>query len=169
VNCLGKQFIEQVVQILRGTCLDLKSFGIEFTESVAMQDAERTARVLSELKAVGIRTSIDDFGTGYSSLSHLRRLRLDILKLDRSFVSEMLNSNDSSEIVRTIISLAHILGKDVVAKGIETVERANQLRSLGRKYAQGYFFSKPMNQTCVEAETATLKICFDCAADISRQ
>ena len=155
VNFSGKQFlqpdlVEQVAQILRETFLDPTSLGVEFTESVAMQDAERTARVLSELKTLGVHTSIDDFGTGYSSLSHLRRLPLDILKLDRSFVSEMENSNENREIVHTIISLAHILDMDVVAEGIETVEQANQLRSLGCKYAQGYFFFKPMNQASVE-------------------
>jgi EAL domain-containing protein (putative c-di-GMP-specific phosphodiesterase class I) len=77
-------------------------------------------------------------------------LPLDILKLDRSFVSEMLNNNESREIVHTIISLAHILGMDVVAEGVETVEQANQLRSLGCRYAQGYFFAKPMDQAGVE-------------------
>ena len=155
-NFSGKQFIqpdlvEQVTQILHETGLDPRSLGVEFTESVAMQDAERTARVLSELKVLGVHTSIDDFGTGYSSLSHLRRLPLDVLKLDRSFVSEMLNNNESREIVHTIISLAHILCMDVVAEGVETAEQANQLRSLGCKYAQGYFFSKPMNQAGAEA------------------
>jgi predicted signal transduction protein with EAL and GGDEF domain len=156
VNFSGKQFIqpdliEQMVQILGESHLDPGSLGVEFTESVAMQDVERTARVLSELKVLGVHTSIDDFGTGYSSLSHLRRLPLDILKLDRSFVSEMDNGNESREIVRTIVSLAHILGMDVVAEGIETAEQADQLRSFGCKYAQGYFFSKPMTRSSVEA------------------
>jgi predicted signal transduction protein with EAL and GGDEF domain len=156
VNVSGKQFIQpdfvgDVVQILHETHLDPGSLGVEFTESVAMQDTERTALVLGELKALGVHTSIDDFGTGYSSLSHLRRLPLDTLKLDRSFVSEMLTNSDSREIVQTIISLAHILRMDVVAEGIEMVEQADQLRSLGCKYAQGYFYSKPMNQDCAEA------------------
>lgn len=156
VNFSGKQFIqpdlvEQVAQILRETRLDPKNLGVEFTESVAMQDTERTALILGELKALGVHTSIDDFGTGYSSLSHLRRLPLDILKLDRSFVSEMENNNENREIVHAIINLAHILGMDVVAEGIETVEQANQLRALGCKYAQGYFFSKPLNQAGAEA------------------
>jgi predicted signal transduction protein with EAL and GGDEF domain len=156
VNFSAKQLIqpdllEHVVQVLRETGLDPGSLGVEFTESVAMQDAARTALVLGELKALGVHTSIDDFGTGYSSLSHLRRLPLDILKLDRSFVSEMLNNNENREIVHTIISLAHILGMHIVAEGVETVEQANQLRSLGCKYAQGYFFSKPMNQAGAEA------------------
>jgi predicted signal transduction protein with EAL and GGDEF domain len=156
VNFSGKQFIqpdliEQMVEILRESHLDPGSLQVEFTESVAMQDVERTARVLGELKVLGVHTSIDDFGTGYSSLSHLRRLPLDILKLDRSFVSELDNTNESREIVRTIVNLAHILGMDVVAEGIETAEQADQLRSFGCKYAQGYFFSKPMNRSSVEA------------------
>jgi EAL domain-containing protein (putative c-di-GMP-specific phosphodiesterase class I) len=156
VNFSGKQFIqpdlvEQVVRTLRETHLDPRSLGVEFTESVAMQDVARTALVLKELKALGVYTSVDDFGTGYSSLSHLRRLPLDILKLDRSFVSEMLNGNESGEIVHTIISLAHILGMAVVAEGVETIEQANHLRALGCKYAQGYFYSKPMNQDRAEA------------------
>jgi diguanylate cyclase (GGDEF)-like protein len=156
VNFSGKQFIqpdlvEQVVRTLRDTRLDPRSLGVEFTESVAMQDVARTALVLKELKALGVYTSVDDFGTGYSSLSHLRRLPLDILKLDRSFVSEMLNGNESGEIVHTIISLAHILGMAVVAEGVETIEQANHLRELGCKYAQGYFYAKPMNQDRAEA------------------
>ena len=156
VNFSGKQFIqpdlvEQVVRTLRETGLDPRSLGVEFTESVAMQDVARTALVLKELKTLGVYTSVDDFGTGYSSLSHLRRLPLDILKLDRSFVSEMLNGNESGEIVHTIISLAHILGMAVVAEGVETVEQANHLRALGCKYAQGYFYAKPMNQDRAEA------------------
>jgi diguanylate cyclase (GGDEF)-like protein len=156
VNFSGKQFIqpdlvEQVVRTLRETGLDPRSLGVEFTESVAMQDVARTALVLGELKTLGVYTSVDDFGTGYSSLSHLRRLPLDILKLDRSFVSEMLNSNESREIVHTIISLAHILGMAVVAEGVETFEQSNHLRALGCKYAQGYFYSKPMSQDRAEA------------------
>ena len=156
VNFSAKQFnqsdlIKQVMQTLHETQLDPGSLGIELTESAAMQEAERTVLVLAELRAVGIHTSLDDFGTGYSSLSHLRRLPLNILKLDRCFMSEMLNNNESREIVRTIVGLAHILGLDVIAEGIETVEQANELRSLGCKYAQGYLFSKPLDIIHAEA------------------
>jgi EAL domain-containing protein (putative c-di-GMP-specific phosphodiesterase class I) len=156
VNFSAKQFIqhnlvEQVKQVLGETHLDPGSLKIEFTESVAMQDAERTTRILSELKALGLGTSIDDFGTGYSSLSYLIRLPLDILKLDRSFVSRMDKNKESRQIVHTIISLADNLGMDVVAEGIETVEQADELKSLGCHYAQGYFFSKPINKGSVEA------------------
>ncbi len=155
VNFSAKQFIQpdlvhQVEQILRETQLDPTSLRIEFTESVAMQDGERTARILNELKALGLSTSIDDFGTGYSSLSYLSRLPLDILKLDRSFVSEMERNDESRHIVHTVISLAHNLRMDVVAEGIETLEQANEIKSLGCKYAQGYFFSKPIDQSSVE-------------------
>jgi predicted signal transduction protein with EAL and GGDEF domain len=156
VNFSAKQFnqsdlIKQVMQTLHEIQLDPGSLGIELTESAAMQEAERTVLVLAELRAVGIHTSIDDFGTGYSSLSHLRRLPLNILKLDRCFMSEMLNNNESREIVRTIVDLAHILSLDVIAEGIETVEQANELRSLGCKYAQGYLFSKPLDIIHAEA------------------
>lgn len=156
VNFSAKQFIqpnlvEQVKQVLGETHLDPGSLKIEFTESVAMQDAERTTRILSELKALGLGTSIDDFGTGYSSLSYLIRLPLDILKLDRSFVSRMDKNKESRQIVHTIISLADNLGMDVVAEGIETVEQADELKSLGCQYAQGYFFSKPISKGSVEA------------------
>jgi len=156
VNFSAKQFIqhnlvEQVKQVLGETHLDPESLKIEFTESVAMQDAERTTRILGELKALGLGTSIDDFGTGYSSLSYLIRLPLDILKLDRSFVSRMDKNKESRQIVHTIISLADNLGMDVVAEGIETVEQADELKLLGCQYAQGYFFSKPINKGSVEA------------------
>ena len=156
VNFSAKQFIQpdlvaQVDQVLRESHLDPRSLNIEFTESVAMQDPERTASALNELKALGVGSSIDDFGTGYSSLGYLSRLSLDILKLDRTFISEMENNNESRKIARAIISLAHNLGMDVVAEGIETGEQAKEVRSLGCKYAQGYFFSKPINNASVEA------------------
>lgn len=156
VNFSAKQFtqpelVTQVEQVLRESGLDPRSLHIEFTESVAMQDPERTALALNKLKALGVGSSIDDFGTGYSSLAYLNRLSLDILKLDRSFVSEMENNNESRKIARAIISLAHNLGLDVVAEGIETGEQASEVRSLGCKYAQGYFFSKPINNASVEA------------------
>ena len=156
VNFSAKQFLQpdladQVAQTLRKTQLYPGSLGIEFTESVGMQDAERTALILNKIKALGVRTMIDDFGTGYSSLSYLCRLPLDILKLDRSFVSEMKTNKESRAIILTIIRLAHELDMAVVAEGIETAEQATELRSLGCQYAQGYFFSKPMTQASVEA------------------
>jgi EAL domain-containing protein (putative c-di-GMP-specific phosphodiesterase class I) len=122
---------------------------LELTESVTMRDEERTTRILSELRKLGVRLCIDDFGTGYSSLSYLRRFALDILKIDRSFVSDMLINSESLEIVKTILSLGSNLGMKVIAEGVETPEQASQLRSLGCEFAQGYFFSKPLDSAAV--------------------
>jgi predicted signal transduction protein with EAL and GGDEF domain len=151
VNISGKQFaqpdlVSQVGHILREACLDPHYLKLELTESVTMRDAERAARILGELKTLGIGLSMDDFGTGYSSLSHLRRFPLDTLKIDRSFVSEMKNSGDSRAIVQMIMSLGRSLGMEMVAEGVETAKQADLLKSLGCEFAQGYFFSKPIDQ-----------------------
>jgi diguanylate cyclase (GGDEF)-like protein len=151
VNISGKQFaqpdlVSQVRHILHEACLDPQSLRLELTESVTMRDVERTARILGELRTLGVGLSIDDFGTGYSSLSHLRRFPLDTLKIDRSFVSEMENSSDSRAIVQMIISLGRSLGMEIVAEGVEAAKQAGLLESLGCEYAQGYFFSKPIDQ-----------------------
>src|SRR4030081_243617 len=151
VNISGKQFaqpdlVSQVRHILHEACLDPQSLRLELTESVTMRDVERTARILGELRTLGVGLSMDDFGTGYSSLSHLRRFPLDTLKIDRSFVTEMENSSDSRAIVQMIMSLGRSLGMEMVAEGVETAKQADLLKSLGCEFAQGYFFSKPIDQ-----------------------
>ncbi|HEY6268070.1 MAG TPA: EAL domain-containing protein [Candidatus Acidoferrum sp.] len=152
VNISAKQFaqpglVSQVDQILRVSGLAPQSLKLELTESITMGDEKRTTRILSELKALGVRLCIDDFGPGYSSLSYLRRFALDILKIDRSFVSEMLNNSESREIVKTILSLGSNLRLEVVAEGVETEEQMNLLQSLGCEYAQGYFFFRALDVT----------------------
>src|SRR3984893_16892109 len=151
VNISGKQFaqpdlVSQVGDILREECLDPHYLKLELTETVTMRDVERAARILGELKTLGVRLSMDDFGTGYSSLSHLRRFPLDTLKIDRSFVAEMENSSESRAIVQMIMSLGCNLGMEMVAEGVETAKQVSLLKSLGCEYAQGYFFSKPIDQ-----------------------
>jgi EAL domain-containing protein (putative c-di-GMP-specific phosphodiesterase class I) len=121
---------------------------------VTMRDEERTTRILSELRDVGVRLCIDDFGTGYSSLSYLRRFALDILKIDRSFVTDMLNNSESHEIVKTILSLGKNLRMKVVAEGVETLEQMTLLKSLGCEFAQGYLFSRPLDSAAVERTLA---------------
>jgi EAL domain-containing protein (putative c-di-GMP-specific phosphodiesterase class I) len=106
---------------------------------------DHVAAVLRELKELGVRVSIDDFGTGYSSLSYLHSLPLDLLKIDRSFVGAMATNEESLQIVRTIMSLAHNLGMDVVAEGPEDAEQVARLRSIGCEFGQGYYFSKPVD------------------------
>ncbi|MDB9513956.1 EAL domain-containing protein [Kamptonema animale CS-326] len=158
VNLSGRQFaqpdlIEQIKQVLEETGLDGQYLKLEITESVVMEDGESAVTMLSQLRDLGIHLCIDDFGTGYSSLSYLHRFPINTLKIDRSFVSRMGVDGDNSEIVRAIVMLAHSLGMDVVAEGVETSHHLAQLRSLGCEFGQGYFFSKPVNS---EVATALL-------------
>jgi EAL domain-containing protein (putative c-di-GMP-specific phosphodiesterase class I) len=123
--------------------MDPRHINVEITENIAMADPRRSTLVLSELKALGVQISIDDFGTGYSSLSRLQGFPVDILKIDRIFVSKMDTDRETSEIVRIIVMLAHNLGLQIVAEGAETAEQVNQLRELDCELVQGYFFARP--------------------------
>jgi EAL domain-containing protein (putative c-di-GMP-specific phosphodiesterase class I) len=119
-------------------CLDL-----EITESTIMADPERAMTVLEPLSRMGVRLAIDDFGTGYSSLAYLRQLPLSVLKIDKSFVGHMTDSENDSIIVRSTIDLAHNLGLEVIAEGVEDEATAVRLLELGCPLAQGYHFSRP--------------------------
>jgi PAS domain S-box-containing protein len=156
VNISARQFMQddlvaQVEKILRETQVEPTAIKLEITESVTMGDAERTIKVVNELKKLGLRFSIDDFGTGYSSLSYLRRFPMDTLKIDRSFVSNLKSNPENREIIRTIIGLARNLGMDVVAEGTETEEEISYLKTLDCDFAQGYFFSKPVDIVAARA------------------
>ncbi len=149
VNLSSKQFmqanlIQQIRQILSETGLEPGCLRLEITESVIMEKAETTSKMLKQLKSLGVQLSIDDFGTGYSSLSYLHHFPVDTLKVDRSFVSRMDADGGKSEIVRTIITLAHNLGMKVVAEGVETAHQQKQLTILQCEYGQGYLFSRPV-------------------------
>lgn len=149
VNLSAKQFaqpdlIEQVKESLDTSNLDPNCLKLEITESVVMDDIEKGTAMLFQLRALGVRLSIDDFGTGYSSLSYLHRFPIDTLKIDRSFVTRIVNDKENIEIVRTILMLAENLGMDVVAEGVETQEQMALLRQLSCQSGQGYFFSRPM-------------------------
>jgi EAL domain-containing protein (putative c-di-GMP-specific phosphodiesterase class I) len=152
VNLSSKQFSqpnlnEQIYQILQETSLDAQSLKLEITESVIMENTIGATAMLLQLRELGVELYMDDFGTGYSSLSYLHRFPVSVLKIDRSFI----NSSENPEIVWTIITLAHNLGVDVIAEGIETVEQLEKLRGLQCKYGQGYFFSKPAEASAAEA------------------
>ncbi|MDO9082609.1 MAG: EAL domain-containing protein, partial [Humidesulfovibrio sp.] len=149
VNLSNKQFmqfslVEQVAGILKETGLPADRLKLEITESNIMVNAESALVMLHRLKALGVQISIDDFGTGYSSLSYLQRFPVDTLKVDRSFVGRLGLDPENHEIVRAIVALAHSLGLDVVAEGVEESEQAVMLHKLGCEYVQGFFFSRPL-------------------------
>ena len=150
VNLSSQQFsmpslIETLRQILRETELDPVNLKLEITEGMVMDNATAVVDMLYQIRAQGIQLAIDDFGTGYSSLSYLPRFPINTLKIDRSFVSQMDFCTDSQEIVRTILSLAHNLGIDVTAEGVETAEQNAQLLEMQCELGQGFFFSEPLD------------------------
>jgi diguanylate cyclase (GGDEF)-like protein/PAS domain S-box-containing protein len=157
VNLSGKQFaqkglLEEIAHTLADSGVDHHSLKLEITESAIMNDADSANLLLARLKGLDIQLSIDDFGTGYSSLSYLHRFPFDILKIDRSFVGKMdQDDRQGLEIVRTIITLAQVLGLKVVAEGIETPAQLELLRGLGCQFGQGYLFAKPLPASEAEA------------------
>ena len=149
VNLSGKHFghpalVEQIKTVIQETGIHAGSLKLELTESAVMDNAETAILMLKQIKETGVQISIDDFGTGYSSLSYLHRFPIDLLKVDRSFVSAMEENTENGEIVRTVIALAKALNLKVVAEGIESIHQFHQLRILGCEYGQGYLFSKPL-------------------------
>jgi len=160
VNLSPKQLgmpnlIDEIDEILAETGCDPSCLKLEITESAIVENVKKANIVLAQLKGRNIRLSIDDFGTGYSSLSYLHRFPLDTLKIDRSFVSRLgavENGDDGGQplqIVRAIVTLAHNLGLNAIAEGVETGEQLAQLRELDCELAQGYWFSKPLDSSAV--------------------
>ena len=136
--------VETIEAILARTGLPPEHLTLEITESALMRDAAAALVVLQTLKELGVLLAIDDFGTGYSSLSYLQRFPLDVVKVDRMFVHELEEDNGGRAIVSAVISLAHALGLEVVAEGVETEQQLELLRELDCDYAQGFLFSRPV-------------------------
>ena len=151
-------FIAKLDAILAATNLASKCLKLEITERVLIDTGHHTQQTLTEIKRRGIKLSIDDFGTGYSSLSYLRRLPIDSLKIDRSFIDSLNSDVESFEIVKTIITLAHTLKMDAIAEGVETKAQINKLEALNCEYAQGYLFSEPLSVEQVELNIFSLLI-----------
>lgn len=139
-----EQLLSQVLSALKSNHINPGYLEVEITESIVAQDKEAALRTLSALRSSGIRIGMDDFGTGYSSLSMLRSLPIDCLKIDRAFVSECDSSEDAASICRAIIKMAHSLGKEVIAEGVETNLHASMLKQSECEIAQGYLYAKPM-------------------------
>ncbi|MEX2228032.1 MAG: EAL domain-containing protein [Dehalococcoidia bacterium] len=155
VNLSAKEFLEpdlvwRVAQTLRDTGLDASMLRIEITETVVMRDTHVARKVFFELKGLGVEIAIDDFGTGYSSLNYLRRLPADVLKVDRSFVTEVDHDEREAAIVRAVVHVAQALDMHVVAEGIERLEQSVVLAEIGCETAQGYYFSRPQDVATIE-------------------
>jgi EAL domain-containing protein (putative c-di-GMP-specific phosphodiesterase class I) len=149
VNLSARQFsrvglADHIEALLRRSGISSQQLGLEMTESSLIPDVGTALEVLGSLRRLGVTLLMDDFGTGYSSLSYLHSFPIDVLKIDRSFVARMTEGEQPFQIVRTIIELARVLGMDVVAEGIETVEQFRLLRELGCRFGQGFLFSRPL-------------------------
>lgn len=149
VNISARQFAQAelsgiVAQVLDHTRIEPSCLELEITESVVMDQSEASVERLRGLRALGVRLVLDDFGTGYSSLAYLRRLPLDTIKVDRAFVSGLGDTPLDMPIVRTVVALAHNLGVDVVAEGIETPAQLAELRGLDCDRGQGFWFARPL-------------------------
>jgi EAL domain-containing protein (putative c-di-GMP-specific phosphodiesterase class I) len=138
-----RDFVDQVLAAIEETGVDPQRLRLELTESLLISEVEDAIRKMAELRARGVRFSLDDFGTGYSSLNYLKRLPLDSLKIDRSFVSDVLTDPNDAVIVRTILALARSMGLQTVAEGVETEGQRDFLRDNGCTLFQGYLFGRP--------------------------
>ena len=155
VNISSRQFadtglIPGLASIMERIGLPASSLKLEITESAFINDLPAAQLTLNLARAMGIEWSLDDFGTGYSSLSYLHRLQVGTVKVDRSFVSEIGTKGNGSKMVRAVVALAHTLGMDVVAEGVETAEQCAALRALGCEYAQGFYFSRPVDTNAAD-------------------
>jgi EAL domain-containing protein (putative c-di-GMP-specific phosphodiesterase class I) len=156
VNLSNKQFFlsdldDRIAAALAASGLAPEHLGLEITEGVIIRHAESASGRFSRLKALGVQLYLDDFGKGYSSLNYLHRYPMDILKIDRSFVSRIDEEGGNVSIVAAIVTLGHQLGMKVVAEGIQSVEHVAKLRGLKCEYGQGFFFSHPVDGEEVEA------------------
>ncbi|OYU33057.1 MAG: hypothetical protein CFE39_00420 [Comamonadaceae bacterium PBBC2] len=149
VNVSARQFRQQdfvsyVLDLIQYTGANPRRLKLELTESMLVKDVEDTIAKMTALKVEGIGFSLDDFGTGYSSLSYLKRLPLDQLKIDQSFVRDLMTDPNDAAIARTVIALGHSLGLNVIAEGVETAEQRRFLAEQGCDAYQGYLFGRPM-------------------------
>jgi diguanylate cyclase (GGDEF)-like protein/PAS domain S-box-containing protein len=145
VELRAKDFVEGVRNVLAETGLEPGSLELEVTETALLQNSKAVATVLQAIKDLGVHLALDDFGTGYSSLSHVRRLPIDALKIDRSFIRELATNADDASVVRAMISMGRSLQMKVVAEGVETREQLECLRRYGCPEGQGYYFSKAID------------------------
>lgn len=153
INMSPRQFLDQDLSVFIASCLACYQLNgsqveIEVTEGLFIEEEVSIQTQVQALKALGLTLSLDDFGTGYSSLQYLRRYPFDTLKIDRSFIMELPDSEENANLVKAITSMGKALGMQTVAEGVETPEQADFLRNVGCDMFQGYLFGKPMPDPC---------------------
>jgi EAL domain-containing protein (putative c-di-GMP-specific phosphodiesterase class I) len=156
VNISARQFqsddlIDDVANALEETGLPPSCLELEMTESVLFEHSEDNIEQLARLKALGVRIAIDDFGTGYSSLAYLHRFSVDVLKIDRTFISQLTEGDCDSELVRNILQIGQSLHMVTIAEGIETEEQSALVTNMGCELGQGYFYARPLPVGDVDA------------------
>ncbi len=155
IDLLDLELPEQLATLAREHDVDPRTVCLEITESTIMADVDRARSVLDRLVAVGFRLSVDDFGTGYSSLAYLKNFPMHEVKIDRSLVAGIATSPQDQTIVRATVEMAHSLGLEVVAEGVETTDQESLLRGFGCDYAQGFLYARPLPASDIEAELAS--------------
>ena len=150
VNVSRKQLVrrdiaDEVARVVRETGIRPRCLKVEITESSMMSDTRAALDALRAIRALDVQLHVDDFGTGYSSLSCLQTFPVDGLKIDRSFVSEILEKPQQAALLKAIVAMAHGMGMPLVTEGVETAEQAAVLKAMGCDFAQGYLFAKPMS------------------------
>jgi diguanylate cyclase (GGDEF)-like protein len=147
---MAPDFVSTVAAVLRDTDTDPSHLTLEITEGVLVRDTQRAHNVLTDLKGLGVLLALDDFGTGYSSLSYLKRFPVDIVKIDQSFITDVVRDKSSHAIVSKTIELAHLLGLEVICEGVETKEQHATITDLEGDFCQGFYFARPMTAELVE-------------------
>jgi EAL domain-containing protein (putative c-di-GMP-specific phosphodiesterase class I) len=145
LDLLERDFATYIADTLRQVSFPASALTVEITEEALVQEPERVRQTIRELQAFGVKVAIDDFGTGYSSLSYLKELPVDLIKIDRSFVADLPESDASAAIVAAATELSHRLGLEVVAEGVETEEQYACVAELGCDLIQGYLISKAVS------------------------
>ncbi len=163
INISARQFLQKnlvklMTQEMNKHGIAPHSIQIEITESMMIQDIEQVNSIMNEFKSAGISIAIDDFGTGYSSLEYLKRLPIDKLKIDKSFIGNILNNSDDASIVQAVIAMGHNMNMQIIAEGVETREQAEFLSNRNCDYAQGFYFSKPVSALEMEKELNNLSL-----------
>lgn len=152
VQLLQTDIVELIERTLEETRIKPENLILEVTESIAINDMDRMKKILNQIKSLGVKIALDDFGTGYSSLNHIKEISVDVIKVDQSFVTNMLENTSSQSLVQMIVDLGEAIDASICVEGIETQEQYDAIQDMKVKYVQGYYFDKPMSSKKFEAK-----------------